>query len=106
MTSTRRCAWIALGLSIFFIFLPTGPIASEIFEIVPVHLRASAMAVCTFMIHPLSATVGSPTAVGHLSTYTNSLQAAVLILPAMLLIGAVLWCILIPFTHAPHEVEA
>jgi MFS transporter, Spinster family, sphingosine-1-phosphate transporter len=96
---------IGLGACMFFIFLPTGPIASEIFEIVPVHLRASAMAVSTFLIH-LFGDFGSPTAVGHLSVWTGNLQKAVLILPAVLLIGALLWTILIAFTREPLEVEA
>jgi len=89
----------------FFIFLPTGPIVSEIFEIVPVHLRASAMAVCTFFIH-LFGDFGSPTLVGQLSEWTKNLQRAVLILPAVLLIGAVLWTVLIRFTRDPLEVKA
>src|ERR1035441_5051732 len=74
---------IGLGTSMFFLFLPTGPIASEIFEIVPVHLRASAMAVCTFIIH-LFGDFGSPTIVGNLSTFTGDLQKGVLILPVVL----------------------
>ena len=44
---------VGLGMAMFFLFLPTGPITSEIFEIVPIHLRASAVALCTFFIHSL-----------------------------------------------------
>jgi len=97
---------IGLGASMFFLFLPTGPIASEMFEIVPVHLRASAMAVCTFVIH-LFGDFGSPTIVGNLSSYyKNDLQKAVLILPVVLLLGAALWSILLRFTRNPLKVEA
>jgi len=96
---------IGLGASMFFLFLPTGPIASEIFEIVPVHLRASAMAVCTFIIH-LFGDFGSPTVVGNLSTFTGDLQKAVLILPVVLMAGAALWCVLIRFTREPLKVKA
>jgi sugar phosphate permease len=106
MVGNATLSLVGLGVSMFFLFLPTGPIASEIFEIVPVHLRASAMAVCTFVIH-LFGDFGSPTAVGNLSTYYNdNLQKAVLILPAVLLVGAALWCVLIRFTREPIEVEA
>jgi len=96
---------IGLGVSMFLLFLPTGPVTSEVFEIVPVHLRASAVALCTFIIH-LFGDFGSPAAVGRVSDLTGSLQKGVLILPVVLLIGAILWSILIPFTREPAEVVA
>jgi MFS transporter, Spinster family, sphingosine-1-phosphate transporter len=96
---------IGLGASMFFLFLPTGPITSEIFEIVPVHLRANAVALCTFVIH-LFGDWSSPTIVGHISDRTGSLRAGVMVLPAVLLIGAVLWSVLIRYTREPIEVEA
>lgn len=96
---------IGLGVSMFFLFLPTGPICSEMFEIVPVHLRASAMAMCTFIIH-LFGDWGSPAIVGRISDLTQNLQTGVLILPAMLVAGAVLWSALILFTREPLKVEA
>jgi MFS family permease len=95
---------IGLGASMFFLFLPTGPICSEMFEIVPVHLRASAMALCTFIIH-LFGDLGSPAAVGHVSDLTGSLQKGVLILPAVLLIGTVLWGLLVRLTREPLQVR-
>jgi hypothetical protein len=71
-----------------------------------VHLRASAMALCIFVTH-LFGDFGSPTIVGQLSTLWNEdLQKAVLILPATLGVGAVLWCTLIVFTREPLEVKA
>jgi MFS family permease len=105
MVGDKTLSLAGLGASMFFLFLPTGPIASEMFEIVPVHLRASAMAVCTFLIH-LFGDFGSPTVVGHLSTQWDSLQKAVLILPAVLAIGAALWGTLIVYTRRPREVNA
>jgi MFS family permease len=105
MTANATLSLIALGTSIFFLFLPTGPVVSELYEIVPIHLRASAMALSIFVIH-LFGDFGSPAVVGHLSTFLNDLQKAVLILPAVLLIGAALWSILIAFTREPLEVEA
>jgi MFS family permease len=106
MIGNATLSLIGLGTSMFFLFLPTGPIASEMFEIVPVHLRASAMAMCTFIIH-LFGDFGSPTVVGNLSThYGGDLQKAVLILPAVLVLGAALWCMLIRFTSEPLKVEA
>jgi MFS family permease len=105
MVGNLTLSLIGLAASMFFLFLPVGPIATEIFEIVPVHLRASAMALCVFIIH-LFGDFASPTMVGKVSDLTKSLQNGVLILPAMLTIGAILWCTLIPYTSRPHEVEA
>jgi MFS transporter, Spinster family, sphingosine-1-phosphate transporter len=96
---------IGLGASMFFLFLPTGPITSQIFEIVPVHLRANAVALCTFIIH-LFGDFSSPPLVGAVSDATHSLQKGVLILPAVLMIGAVLWSVLIRLTREPLKVEA
>jgi MFS family permease len=96
---------IGLGASMFFLFLPTGPVTSQILEIVPVHLRASGVALCTFLMH-LFGDFGSPTIVGSISEWTHSLQKGVLILPFMLMLGAVLWCILIRFCREPILVES
>lgn len=102
---TRLCL-VGLGASIFFFFLPTGPVTTEIFEIVPVHLRASAMALTVFIIH-LFGDFYSPTIVGQVSDFfQNDLQKGVLVLPGMLLIGTVLWSVLIRFTREPAPVEA
>jgi MFS family permease len=83
-----------LALSMFLLFLPTGPITTEMFEIVPVHLRASAVALCTFFIH-LFGDLGSPAAVGHVSESFHSLRSGVMILPAVLVLGALLWATLL-----------
>jgi len=57
---------------------------------VPANLRASAMAISIFMIH-LFGDFRSSEIVGGLSDRWHSLQKAVLILPAMLVVAAVLW---------------
>jgi MFS family permease len=98
-------AQIGLGFCMFFLFLPTGPITSQMFDLVPVHLRASAIALCTFIIH-LFGDFSSPPLVGLVSDATNSLQKGVLILPVVLLIGAVLWSLLVRSVREPIQVEA
>ena len=98
-TFQRR--WARLALSMFLLFLPTGPITTEMFEIVPVHLRASAVALCTFFIH-LFGDLGSPAAVGHISEHFNSLRTGVLMLPAVLVIGAVLWAAMLVGPQKEH----
>jgi MFS family permease len=106
MVGDTTLSLVGLGTSMFFLFLPMGPIASEMFEIVPVHLRSSAMAMATFVIH-FFGDFSSPTIVGHLSAfYGGDLQKGVLLLPFVLMVGAVLWCILIPYTREPLKVKA
>ena len=79
-----------LAAAMFFIFLCTGPVNTLILESVPVNLRASAMAMSIFCIH-LFGDLWSPWIVGALSNATGDLQKAVLILPAALVVAAVLW---------------
>jgi len=94
-----------LGASMFLLFLPSGPVTSEILEIVPIHLRASGVALCTFFIHLLG-DWSSPGIVGYISDRSHGdLQKGVLILPLVLMIGAVLWGVLIRFTSKPIPVE-
>ena len=94
LTGSAEFSLVGLGLSMFLLFLPTGPITSEMFEIVPVELRATSVALCVFVQH-LFGDFGSPTIVGYLADLTHSLQKGVLILPFVLMIGAVLWCLLL-----------
>jgi MFS family permease len=83
-----------LAASMFFIFLPTGPINTLILETVPSNLRASAMALSIFMIH-LFGDMWSPEIVGRLAdAWNHDLRKGVLILPGMLFICALLWLVL------------
>lgn len=79
-----------LAAAIFLIFLGAGPVNTLILETVPVNLRASAMALSIFMIH-LFGDMWSPQIVGGLADHWNSLQKAVLILPAALLVCGLFW---------------
>ena len=88
---------LCLGAAMFLLFLPTGPINTLIVESVPTALRASAMAASIFAIH-LFGDFWSPEIIGRLSLGWNDpahpgvgLQHAVLLLPAMLAVGAVFW---------------
>jgi MFS transporter, Spinster family, sphingosine-1-phosphate transporter len=85
---------IFLALSMFLLFLSTGPVNTLILETVPVNQRASAMALSIFLIH-LFGDIWSPEIVGRLSDHWGSLQKAVLILPAALLVCSALWLALV-----------
>lgn len=80
-----------LAATIFFLFLPTGPVNTLIMETVPANLRASAMAISIFSIH-LFGDFGSPAMVGKLSDFLGGdLQRAMLVLPVAVLVTAAVW---------------
>lgn len=87
---TVNALMVGLGSAIFLLFLGTGPVNTLILESVPIHQRASAMALSIFMIH-LFGDFWSPEIIGHLSDRFGDLQKAVLILPVMLLVASGLW---------------
>jgi MFS family permease len=83
-----------LAVAMFLLFLSTGPVNTLILESVPLNLRASAMALSIFLIH-LFGDMWSPEIVGRLTeAWGNDLRKGVMILPAMLLVGAVFWLLL------------
>jgi hypothetical protein len=92
-------------VTIFLLFLSTGPINTLIIESVPVNLRASAMALSIFMIH-FFGDMWSPEIVGRLADACGKdLRKGVLLLPVMLLIGGALWVALalkITWSARPH----
>ncbi len=97
LTPDVGLAKVLLVASMFLLFLPTGPINTLIVESVPTMLRASAMAASIFVIHLLG-DFWSPEIVGHLSDHwaaggrpEEGLRRAVLLLPAVLALGAVFW---------------
>jgi MFS transporter, Spinster family, sphingosine-1-phosphate transporter len=90
LASTATVAMTFLAVTMFLLFLSTGPINTLIIESVPINLRASAMALSIFMIH-LFGDMWSPEIVGRVADACNDLQKGVLILPAVLLIGGMLW---------------
>ncbi len=113
----RGASMSCLGLAMFLLFLPTGPINTLILETVPANLRASAMALSIFIIH-LFGDMWSPELVGHASDFLRDrfaaappdpallpdlakkaaeaygLKRAVLILPAALAVAAFFWFLL------------
>ncbi len=90
LAPTQPLSMACLAVAMFLLFLSTGPVNTLIIESVPVNLRASAMAMSIFMIH-LFGDIWSPEIVGRLSDHWGSLQKALLILPAALLVCAALW---------------
>jgi predicted MFS family arabinose efflux permease len=93
----------ALIISMFLLFMSTGPVNTVILESVPVALRASAMAASIFSIH-LFGDLWSPWIVGALSVKLGSLQRAALwLMPGGIAVCAVFWCLLALTMRKPAE---
>lgn len=73
----------------FMVFLSTGPINVVIVSVVPVAIRATAMAVSIFVIHLLG-DAAAPPAIGLLSDHVG-LSRAVLIMPAVVGVSGLIW---------------
>jgi sugar phosphate permease len=82
---------VLLFLSVFFAFVPNGPVNTIIVNSVPAHVRASASAVSIFCIH-FFGDAGSPTLIGVVADAV-SLQHAVLLMPLTITLGGALWWI-------------
>jgi MFS family permease len=82
--------WTALVIAELLVFACTGPVNSAVVSEVPAGMRASAMALCIFTIHILG-DVPSPPIIGAISD-ARSLQLAVMLIPAAVLVGGMIWC--------------
>lgn len=83
-------AQIELGAAIVLLFFSTGPVNTVLIDVVPVHLRSSAMALSIFMIHVLG-DMWSPEIVGRVSDASGDLRTGLQILPIALAVAATLW---------------
>lgn len=81
----------SLLIAEFMVFLSTGPINVVIVSVVPVAIRATAMAVSIFVIHLLG-DAASPLVIGAMSDRVG-LSRAVLVVPAVIALSAVIWLI-------------
>ena len=73
----------------FLLFLSTGPVNVAIVNVVPVGVRATAMAVSIFAIHLFGDAI-SPPIIGWLAD-RNGMGAAVLIVPVAVAISGIVW---------------
>jgi sugar phosphate permease len=90
LTSKEPSVYIgALLVAEFFVFLSTGPINVVLVNVVPVAMRAMAMAVSIFVIHLLGDAF-SPFILGEISVYAG-LSTAVLIMPVAIALSGVIW---------------
>jgi MFS family permease len=86
---TPRSLLTWLFVAEFFLFLSTGPVNVVIVNVVPVSMRAMAMAMSIFAIHLLGDAI-SPPIVGWLAD-VSGLARALLIMPIAIAISGLLW---------------
>jgi MFS family permease len=79
----------ALFVAEFFVFLSTGPINVVIVSVVPVAMRATAMAVSIFAIHLFGDAI-SPTILG-IAADTAGWPTAALIVPVVIGVSGIIW---------------
>lgn len=89
-TASASLYAVAMVVAQLCLFASTGPINAAIVNLTSPAERATAIALSIFTIHILG-DVLSPPVIGALSD-TSSLQAAVKIIPAAVVVAGVLWC--------------
>ena len=90
-TAAPTAYFVYMVIAQFLIFVSTGPINAAIVNMVSPLERASAVALSVFAIHLLG-DVLSPTLIGVLSDWA-SLRQAVQVVPGMVLLSGLLWCL-------------
>jgi predicted MFS family arabinose efflux permease len=95
LTENTLLSMICIALSLIFLFQSTGPINTVIVESVAPNMRASAMAICIFMIHAFG-DLWSPELVGRVSDqFGGNLRIGMLILPGAFLLAGLFWYFLV-----------
>lgn len=95
MTENTLLSMICIAISLIFLFQSTGPISTVIVESVSPNMRASAMAICIFMIHAFG-DLWSPELVGRVSDqFNNNLRIGMLILPGAFILAGFFWYLLV-----------
>lgn len=95
LTDNTLLSMVCIAISLIFLFQSTGPISTVIVESVSPNMRASAMAICIFMIHAFG-DLWSPELVGRVSDhFNNNLRIGMLILPGAFILAGFFWYLLV-----------
>ena len=105
LTENTMISMVCIAVSLIFLFQSTGPINTVIVESVSANMRASAMAICIFMIHAFG-DLWSPELVGRVSDSAGNLRIGMLILPGAFFLAAVFWFLLFKVQKAKKNVLA
>lgn len=90
LTADTTLSMVSIAISLIFLFQATGPINTVLVECVPANMRASAMAICIFLIHALG-DIWSPELVGRVSDNFDNLRIGMLILPGAFVFAGLFW---------------
>jgi MFS family permease len=88
-------AWVFVALAVFFIFFNTGPANTVLANVTSPAVRATAFAMNIFIIHAFGDAI-SPPLIGVVAG-RHGMNAAFLLVSAMLLVAGVLWLIGVRF---------
>jgi MFS family permease len=89
LSTSATSFFVFIFVSSTFLFLSTSPINAALLQSVPVHLRASAMALSIFAIH-LFGDLWSPPLVGAIADRTT-MQIGMFVLPVAILASGLVW---------------
>ncbi len=84
-------AWWLMAMTMFLVFLSTGPTNTIIANVAHPSMRATAFAVTIFVIHALGDAI-SPPLIGFITDQTGSMTTAFGVVGVAILLSAVLWC--------------
>lgn len=104
LTENTMLSMVCIAISLIFLFQSTGPINTVIMESVAPTMRASAMAICIFMIHAFG-DLWSPELVGRVSDQFGNLRIGMLILPGAFLLAALFWYFLLKEQNKKGRLE-
>ena len=104
LTENTMLSMVCIAISLIFLFQSTGPINTVIMESVAPTMRASAMAICIFMIHAFG-DLWSPELVGRVSDQFGNLRIGMLILPGAFLVAALFWYFLVKEQNKKGQLE-
>lgn len=104
LTENTMLSMVCIAISLIFLFQSTGPINTVIMESVAPTMRASAMAICIFMIHAFG-DLWSPELVGRVSDQFGNLRIGMLILPGAFLVAALFWYFLVKEQNKKGRLE-
>jgi predicted MFS family arabinose efflux permease len=89
LIESKAWAFPFVFLTVFFLFFNTGPLNAAIISVVPIKMRATAMAINILIIHLFGDAI-SPLVIGRISDKTESLTIGMLVGCITIPIGAVI----------------
>ena len=89
LVSSPWVYWSAVFVALFFLMFNTAPLNAALCNVVPAHMRSTAVAVNVLVIHMLGDAI-SPFIMGRISDATGSLGWGLLLASAMIALGGII----------------